>query len=909
VKIMSDILQRLHEVVKARQHNRILRLAFPNNDGPACELVVNKLNAVEGLSRDFEFTIELLSDKSNVALKDMQGKLLSVTLVQANGTLRYFSGYCFTFHLKKAGNISYYEATLGPWLKYLALGKDNYLFHNKTLREQTESIFGDYALHADWDLRLVGDDPAMTDAMQFRESDHNYLHRRWEAAGWHYYYIHTERGHKLVLSDDSTQADPIDDDPEIRFHRHGGAREEEAISEWSSVRQIMPSSVALAGFDFKDPVPRHITMPTSNQQGSVVDTEVYEYAGAYGFKDGADGDAQARLRMEEVEAAAKQFLACTNHRHMAPRYWFRFADRLDGNPFGYGKDPNRNEFLILEVRHIATNNYLQDADQAPHYSNHLTCIRKIIPWRPGRGFNSVDIKMSGPQTATVVGPEGEGSIHTDQYGRIRVQFHWDRVGGNDEGSSALMRVAGSWAGSQLGVTAIPRVGSEVLVFWLDGSPDRPYVASGFHNERYMPSWSLPAQKALTGFRTRELSPGGGNSAAGRSNHLILDDTYKQIQVQLKSDHLHSQLSLGFITRIDGNAGRKDGRGEGWELATEGWGVARAGKGLLITTELRLRAASHIKDMAETVQRLTAAREQHEEQAAVARQQGAQEQQGQQADVTDAIKAQNDDIRGAGSTGAFLELAAPHLVLASPAGIETTTAQSTHIASDHHTAITTGKNFSIATGGSYFASISQTFRLFVHKDAMKLIAATGKVTIQAQSSEIEIIAKKVLALISEQDWVEIRGKLGVRLSGGTDTLEISDTSQFLTRKPVLFHGNLETLPSRTAPPPPDRLPEVLAVTPKPEHLHHTLQSHADGKRYALVPYTLYKGGAKVEDGLTDEFGRILVEHETGTPQYTVKLPNGEEIELNASTKLAAIEQSQSNIGMRALNDTPESRHHD
>ena len=907
---MSTILQSLQEIINARQHNRILRLAFPNNDGPECELVVNSLHAVEGLSRDFEFTIELLSDKASLPLKDMVGKLLSVALVQANGTLRYFSGYCFTFRLKKAGNVSYYEATLGPWLKYLALGKDNYLFHNKTLREQTESIFTDYAIHANWDLRLTGDDPTMTDAMQFRESDHNYLHRRWEAAGWHYYYAHTERGHKLVLSDDSTQADPIDGDPEIRFHRHGGSREEEAISEWSSMRQIMPSSVALAAFDFKHPVPRHISVPTANQQGSVADTESYEYAGAYGFKDGAAGDAQARLRMEEMEALAKQFRAATNNRHVAPGYWLMFADRLDANPFGYSGDASRNQFLILSVEHVATNNYLQESDAAPHYKNHLTCIRKIIPWRPGRGFNSVDTKMPGPQTAIVVGPAGEGSIHTDQYGRIRVQFHWDRVGGNDDGSSAYLRVGALWAGSQLGMTAIPRVGSEVVVNWLDGSPDRPYVANAIHNERYMPAWSLPTQQALTGFRTRELSPGGGgNSAAGRSNHLILDDTYKQIQIQLKSDHLHSQLSLGSITRIEDNAGRSDARGEGWELATEGWGVARSAKGMLITTEARPRAASHIKDMGETLHRLTAAREQHEEQAAAARQQGAQEQNGQQADVTDAIKVQNDSIKGVGNAGAFPELAAPHLVLASPAGIETTSAQSTHIASDIHTAITTGKNLSVATGDSFFASISQTFRLFVHKAGMKLIAAAGKVTIQAQSDEIEIIAKKVLALISEQDWVEIRGKLGVRISGGTDTLEISDTSQFLTRKPVLFHGNLETLPSRTAPPPPDRLPEVLATAPKPEHLHHTLQSHPDGKRYALVPYALYKGGAKVEEGLTDEFGRILVEHEPGTPQYTVKLPNGEEIALKANAKLAAAEQSQSNIGLRALHDTPESRQHD
>jgi type VI secretion system secreted protein VgrG len=175
---MSNVLKRLQDIISLRQHTRILRLTFPNSDGPLCELVVNKLNAVESVSRDFEFIIELLSDRANLALKDMVGKLMSVALVQENGTLRYFSGYCFTFSLKKAGNISHYEATLRPWLHYLTLREDNYLFHNLTLREQTASIFSDYAAHADWDLRLLGDDPPLTDAMQFRESDHNYLHRR-----------------------------------------------------------------------------------------------------------------------------------------------------------------------------------------------------------------------------------------------------------------------------------------------------------------------------------------------------------------------------------------------------------------------------------------------------------------------------------------------------------------------------------------------------------------------------------------------------------------------------------------------------------------------------------------------------------------------------------------------------------
>ncbi|MFC0135888.1 hypothetical protein CR105_01010 [Massilia eurypsychrophila] len=244
---MGHIVERLRDFIRARQNNRILRLSFPHGDGPQCEFVVEALEASEGLSRDFEFPVEILSSNPNIQLKDIQGKLLSIELVQQGGTLRYFSGYCFSFRLKKAENIAFYEAKLGPWLKFLSLRKDCYLFHNTNLRRQTESIFGDYGVYPVWDCKIYGDDKEMTEACQFNETDGNYLHRRWESAGIYYHYEHDDKGHKLVLADDSTRAPAIEGDPEVRFHAHvGGAQEEDAISEWSAVRfvQLQPASAA-----------------------------------------------------------------------------------------------------------------------------------------------------------------------------------------------------------------------------------------------------------------------------------------------------------------------------------------------------------------------------------------------------------------------------------------------------------------------------------------------------------------------------------------------------------------------------------------------------------------------------------------------------------------------------------------
>ncbi len=753
-----------YDLIGGRQHRRILRLSFPNNDAPTAQLLINALDATECLSRDFEFKLEILSNNAHLALKDMQGKLMCVALVRQDGSLRYYTGYCFAFRLVKSdGNLTFYQATLGPWLKYLSLRKNNYLFHNKTVRQQTEVILGTYGVHAQWDCRLRGEDRAMTDACQFDETDFNYLSRRWEAAGWYYWYEHGAAGHQLILSDDSVSAAPIDGGGDIRFQRHGGSVEEDGIGEWSPVRQIMPGSVALTKFDFKNfdrLGPALASMPTINKQGAVLDIESYEYTGAYGFKNGKDGDALASLRMEEIEAAAKHIDAAGNNRSVLPGRWFRLLDHFKHGLYS-GQEARSNEYLILEVHHTASNNYLQEAEREAGYSNTLRCMRKNVPWRPGRNYNSVETKILAPQTATVVGPSGPNTIHTDEYGRVRVQFHWDRVGENDERSSAWTRVASSWAGSELGLIAIPRIGMEVIVQFLNGSPDRFIITGCVFNVRNMPPWKLPSQQALSGLRSRELAPNCGNRAGGRSNHLLLDDTHENIQAQLKSDHQQSLLSLGYITRIDDNAGRKEARGEGWELASNAWGVARANKGMLITTEARSGADAPAKDMGETVQRLATARDQHETQAEMARQHGAQDPTAQQADVADAIKAQNDAIHGAG--GDFPQLSAPHLVLASPVGIELTSAQSTHIASAHHTALTTGKSLSIASGENLFASIRQSLRVFVHKAGMKLIAAAGDIDMQALSNSINILAK--LDITHTANRITITAKEEVLINGG------------------------------------------------------------------------------------------------------------------------------------------------
>nr|MBP7566320.1 DUF2345 domain-containing protein [Burkholderiaceae bacterium] len=261
-----------------------------------------------------------------------------------------------------------------------------------------------------------------------------------------------------------------------------------------------------------------------------------------------------------------------------------------------------------------------------------------------------------------------------------------------------------------------------------------------YNGANQPGWNLPGQHALSGFRTRELGEGGGNSAGGRSNHLAMDDTTGEIQVQLKSDHQHSSLSLGSIVRIEDREGRKDARGEGAELRTDGHGVLRAALGWLITTQARLAARGGMKELREALQRLLRARQTHDALADAAQQHNAQDE-ADQAAVGQAMQRQAREIEGAGERG---ELTAPHLLIDSAAGIQTSAAGSTWQASGEHHAIASGGHTSIVAGGSLLASAMRTIRMFAQA-GMRSIAAAGDIEMQAQAGSVDIRAHDTIRL--------------------------------------------------------------------------------------------------------------------------------------------------------------------
>ncbi len=519
MKLIEGVKAMLEYFAGDEQRKRLLRLRFPKGDGPKdAVLVVNTLDGREVLSCGFEFVLEVLSDSASIDLDTVIGKMVTVDLVREDGTLRHFNGYVFEFTLLKTdGGFAFYRMVLEPWLSYLRLRQGSAAFHKLTTVGLSKKVLGEYAKN-DWGHELKGADPEKTYVCQHNESDHNLLHRHWESQGWHYCYEHREDGHTLRLGDDSTRLPPIAGaTQEIPYRSSTGSSEGDGMHTWSVSRRLAPDVASLASFDFKDPKPLRPLRMSALEKSEAPRLEVYENTGTYGFADKAGGEALAQLRLEEIEAGRLQYEAQGNNRTAEPGKWFVLSGHFAESQPG-GTAPAGRRYLITAVHHEASNNFHVSGNAPSMYRNRVSCVPLEQAWRPGRGFNSVKPTIQGVQTAIVVGPPGE-EIYTDGYGRVKVQFHWDRVGENNELSSPWVRVASGWAGAQFGQISLPRVGMEVIVQFLDGNIDHPLITGTVYNAKNMPPWDLPANRTQSGIMTRST----GNGGQGHANALRFED--------------------------------------------------------------------------------------------------------------------------------------------------------------------------------------------------------------------------------------------------------------------------------------------------------------------------------------------------------------------------------------------------
>ncbi|MEB0083785.1 type VI secretion system tip protein TssI/VgrG [Glaciimonas sp. Gout2] len=775
-------------------------------------LVPISLSGTEGMNALFDYTVVLMTPESlihlsedigNVNLDDFIGRELTI-MIALDGSGGFFdsafadnllgnigagtreiSGLITAARvLRQEGRHALYEVTLRPWLHLATLTTDCKIFQDQSVIEIIDLLFADYACPVD--KRLIETYPKRDYQTQYNESDFTFFSRLCEEWGINYFFEHDNGVHRLVLIDSigAHKNSPSSAYHVVQFHTEGKHIDEECIHAFSPVHQLTSGQYTTRDYDYTRPkanltANRYDPRPTAHSEQAVYEWHADAHysqpkAGSGSASTNpesqndpfAEGDFIARLRMQALHSAGQRAQGQGHLRGMVPGCIFT----LERHP----QTAANAEYVILSttlrIDEAAQETQASDNAHRQRYRVHVdfTVQPASENVRPQR--STPKPLTHGPATAIVVGPQGQ-NIWTDTLGRIKIQFPWDRLGQHNHQSSCWVRVVAPWAGNQLGGMHIPRIGQEVIVDFLGGDPDLPLCTGRVYNQLNTPPWALPSQSALSGFRSRELTPDGGNAASGRSNHLVMDDTAGKIQSQLKSDHQHSQLSLGHITRIEDHAGRKEARGQGFELRTDGHGAIRAKNGLLISTESRTHASHHITDLGETAQRLIDAHGQQQSFGELAQQHGALEADEHKA-VTTSLTDQNDAIQGTGGNngnngnvkeGSFPELTAPHLILASPAGIATTTPQSTHIASGEHVALTSGQDMSLSVGQRLIASVKTGIRLFSYQAGMKLVAASGDISLTALKDSINLLAKLNITLTANR--IVINATEEVMINGG------------------------------------------------------------------------------------------------------------------------------------------------
>ncbi|MGQ7247438.1 type VI secretion system Vgr family protein [Halomonas sp. V046] len=611
-------------------------------------------------------------------------------------------------------------------------------------------------------------------------------------------------GHRIVFTDDPQSCQAVTPQ-RIRFHRQDSTETEDAITQWGGRREQQPTRVSLGTFDYKQPrLEKRSLQDTVRDQGNLPEQEVYDTPGEYYFDDHFRGERLTLNRLEALESKAKRFHGAGGARQLEVGRWFELSQhaRHDGGV------ASEREFLVLGLTIHAENalpvsahlntlpgslqTSLDNARRAhgldlsiEGHSQHHDDYQ-----RAGTGHYLVDFDtqrlsqpyrstldhprpvVGGPQTAIVVGPEGE-EIHTDHLNRVKVQFHWDRLGNRDAQSSCWLRVSEPNAGASWGGVFVPRVGQEVLITYLEGDPDRPLITGRVYNGDQRPQWH--SNGLLSGIKTKTYR-------GGKYNELVFDDATDQERVRLNSEHAKSQLNLGYLIHQNGNT-RGAFRGTGFELRTDAYGAIRANQGLLLTSwgqvgaggeQLALSPAFSELDSAwQLADSLSDSATEHNAAALEAR--GGIKQASEDAKATygdtsggdlggnaDQATAQGASQAGRGEAG---RLKRPWLHLASPAGIALSTPQSTHLAQDKSLSITSGEDINLATGRSLIAIMGQKLSLFVQRAGIKLFAAQGKVEIQAQSDAMELTAEKDLTITSTEHSVRIDAKDEILLTSG------------------------------------------------------------------------------------------------------------------------------------------------
>lgn len=506
---------------------RPLRLVTPLGDDV---LLLREFNANEHLSRPFVHQLELLSENGEIDANDIVGQPVEVSVLLPDGTTeRHFHGFVTHFsQTGEDGRFHTYRAELRPWLWFLTRSSDCRIFRpDMKIPQIIEQVFGDYDI-AEFENQLTSQYREWEYIVQYRESDFNFVSRLMEREGIYYYFKHEQGKHIMVLADSKSAHSTAPGYDTVRYIQpdRDSMREVDHLDQWSSQHQVQSGAYALNAFNFKTPTTDLEARKLGEQsaQHSHGEYEVYDYPGDYGVL--GDAEHYTTARIEELQAGTQVFSGAGNVRGLAAGALFT----LENHP---RKDMNREYLLLGTQLHVRSDQFESSGHGSGGSSFDISvrasAIDASVPYRPPRVTPTPRIR--GPQTAIVVTPTKGDEIWCDEYGRVKVQFHWDRYGKMDADSSCWIRVATTWAGQQWGAVHIPRKGQEVIVDHLEGDPDRPIIVGSVYNFDNKPPYTLPEHKTQSGVKSRSSTEG----TPANFNEIRFEDAIGKEQIWVHAE--------------------------------------------------------------------------------------------------------------------------------------------------------------------------------------------------------------------------------------------------------------------------------------------------------------------------------------------------------------------------------------
>ena len=472
------------------------------------KLHFKSMSAHEEISRLFEYQIIAVSDDRTVSADDLLGTNVAVSMAVADGSKRWFHGIVAAFGIEGVqGRYFTYRITARPWAWLLTRSADVRIFQDMSTPDIVKAVFGEYT--STFDDQLTGTYAPRTYCVQYRETDFNFVSRLMEEEGIFYFFKHAEDKHELVLADASGAHQAVAGFEEIRYLEDDvTVAEAQAINDWHMRHEIQTGKSTLSDYNFETPSEslKSDTATSTRSHGEAAH-EVYDYPGLYAAK--ADGDARAAIRLDESSGRFGRYTGSGNTPGLAAGARFTLFD--------HPRDDQNAEYLVLQTQiDMQQAGYEAVSGDDTLFLCRFVAQRYAEPFRPARTTRKPTV--AGPQTALVVGGGDAGDFETDEHGRIKVQFHWDRLGEKNAESSCWLRVATPSAGNGWGMISLPRIGQEVVVVFLEGDPDQPLVVGSVYNAEQKTPYELPANATVSTRKSRSKL-----GAAADFNELRFED--------------------------------------------------------------------------------------------------------------------------------------------------------------------------------------------------------------------------------------------------------------------------------------------------------------------------------------------------------------------------------------------------